>query len=24
MGPGYIRVWRGGLRSDVVPVNFYP
>ena len=22
--PGYIRVWRGDLRSNVVPVNFYP
>jgi len=24
MGPGYIRIWRGDLRSNVVPVNFYP
>jgi hypothetical protein len=24
MGPGYVRVWRGGRRSNVVPVNFYP
>ena len=24
MGPGYIRVWRGAFRSNVVPVNFYP
>jgi len=24
MGPGYIRAWRGDLRSDVVAVNFYP
>lgn len=23
LGPGYIRVWRGKLRSNVVPVNFY-
>lgn len=24
MGPGYIRIWRGDLRSNIVPVNFYP
>jgi hypothetical protein len=24
LGPGYVRVWRGGLRSNVVPVNIYP
>lgn len=24
MGPGYIRIWRRDLRSNVVPVNFYP
>lgn len=24
MGPGYVRVWRGGLRGNVVPVNIYP
>lgn len=24
MGPGYVRIWRGGLRSNVVPINLYP
>jgi hypothetical protein len=24
MGPGYLRIWRGDLRSNVVPVNLYP
>jgi hypothetical protein len=24
MGPGYIRIWRGRLRSNIVPTNFYP
>jgi hypothetical protein len=23
-GPGFIRLWRGSLRSNIVPVNFYP
>jgi hypothetical protein len=23
LGPGYVRIWRGGLKSNVVPVNFY-
>jgi hypothetical protein len=23
MGPGYIRIWRGRLRSNIVPINFY-
>jgi hypothetical protein len=24
LGPGYIRVWRGGLRSSAVAFNVYP
>jgi hypothetical protein len=24
LGPGYLRVWRGTRKSNVVPVNFYP
>lgn len=23
LGPGYVRIWRGNLRSNAVPVNFY-
>ncbi|HZH97538.1 MAG TPA: hypothetical protein VEX38_01090 [Fimbriimonadaceae bacterium] len=24
IGPGFIRIWRGKLKSNIVPVNFYP
>ena len=24
MGPGYMRIWHGDLRSNIVPINIYP